>query len=51
MLRDRLKTYFEVRLAWPISDDEADLYLDSLAEFYALLEDRTGRPPTCTGGV
>ena len=44
-LRERLKAYFAVRLAWPISDDEADLYLDSLAEFYAFFERRAERRP------
>jgi hypothetical protein len=48
-LRERLKAYFATRLAWPISDSEADLYLDSLADFYAFFERRAERRPPPSG--
>jgi hypothetical protein len=33
-LRNQIKAYFQVRCALAISDDEADEYLDSMADLY-----------------
>lgn len=41
-LNTRLKAYFKVRYDLIISDDEADLYLDSLAELVSLFDDIAG---------
>jgi chromosome condensin MukBEF complex kleisin-like MukF subunit len=45
-LRDRLKAYFQERHALTVSDEEADFYLDSLADVYGLFEKLPdGEPP------
>ena len=43
-LRDRIKAYFQKRCALTISDDEADEYLDSLADFVMAFSPTWERP-------
>ncbi|MBP9801598.1 MAG: hypothetical protein KBC83_02960 [Candidatus Moranbacteria bacterium] len=43
-LRDRIKAYFQKRCALTISDDEADEYLDSLADLYQAFSEMRHRP-------
>ena len=44
-LRDRIKAYFLKRCALTISDDEADEYLDSLADLVDAFDKRSERLP------
>ncbi|MGK2849017.1 MAG: hypothetical protein ACSLEX_03040 [Minisyncoccota bacterium] len=44
-LRDRCKAYFQKRCALTISDDEADEYLDSLADFINAFDKQADRLP------
>jgi hypothetical protein len=44
-LRDQFKAYFQERCALTISDDEADEYLDSLADFISAFDRRADQLP------
>lgn len=44
-LRNRLIEYFATQYKFSVTQEEADLYLDSLADLYGFFETQVGRLP------